>query len=335
MSEAAAQQGCTSGRGLPNKRDLSNRKRLQALRRRSVQCKVGLPQPTGKHTVFDSDDSIEDCKEDVIPLFAESDSSSSSDEDHRFSQHRSKKMMDLQRKIGLDQRFRLDDRFAASDSDDEGNENCISVNEIETEKQQALQILNSMVSSSGATKFKEAVLQQVYDPESDQAEPSTLVALTSDSENKTSQMTDEHSSFTLNTPVVSNERFHSVHQDLKSGLTGEPFSFEFVEDGHQETKQSPQPEQSIHSSEAHHSMSMMEWDAIESPKQKTGGDQYHLLFFHWDHPTLQNRRAEGSFCREKSAEELMSGWDSRRTSVKTQYKRARKNALRKKSQHKH
>ena len=331
MSEPAAQQGYKCGRGLPNKRELSNRKRLQALRRRSAECNAGLPLPTGKHTVFDSDDSINDCKEDAIPLFADSDSNSSSDEDRRFSQHRSKKMMDLQRKIGLDRRFRLDERFSASDSDDEGNEDPIPVNELEAEKQQALQVLNSMISLSGATRIKDTSLQQVYDPELEEVKSD---ALTSDSESTTSQKADEHHSIIQNTPVVSNEQFHSVDQDLISGLTGEPFSFDFVEKDHHEIQQSPQAEQPIQSPETH-SMPVMEWETNESPKQEIGGDQYQLLFFHWDHPTLQNRRAEGSFCREKSVEELMSGWDSRRSSVKTQYKRARKNALRKKSRHKY
>ena len=333
MSEAAAQQGHKSGRVLPSKRELSNRKRLQALKRRSVQSSAGLPLPAGKHTVFDSDDSIDDYKEDVFPLFAESDSGSSGDEDHRF-QHRSNKMVRLQRKIGLDQRFRLDERFAGSDSSDEGNDSDIPANEFEAEKQQALQILNSIMSSSGATNVKQATLQQVYDPESDQAGSSMLAPATSDSETETLQMTDKQLSMSSDTPVVSNERFYSVNQDLKSVLTGEAFSFEFVEEGHPETQQSPEAEQSIPTLPGHY-VPMMEWDTTESPKQKVGSDQYQLLFFHWDHPTLQNRRAEGNFCQEKSAEELMNGWDLRRASVKTQYKRARKNALRKRSRHKY
>lgn len=337
MGETTAQQhGGKYGRGSLGKREFSNRKRLQALKQRTKEARTAVPLPAGKHTVFDSDSggSVNDCKEDAIPLFGESDSSSSSDEDCRFSQHRSKKTMQLQKKIGPDKRFRLDERFAGSDSDeDSDHRNYVPVSELEAEKQQALRILNSLVSPTTAVRFKEPTLQQVYDPASDQTQSSTLsAAATSYSNSDMLDKTDESFSGSSSIPIVSNERFYSVNQDLKSSLNGESFTFEFIKEDHKETLQAPQAEESVHCLPVC-SKSMTDTDGVESLQEKISGNQNHLLFFHWDHPTLCNRRAEGSFCREKSAEELMSGWDLRRNAVKIQYKRARKDALRKKNQH--
>ena len=268
---------------LQKKRELSNIKRLEAIQKREervgrANLYIHLDGPSAaQHIVFSSSDE-ETSKEEpsLVHVFPQSvegagdrggregavyrvlfDSDDSEDVDdpelfavrRQFQGKTGEKLFRLQQRIGVDSRFRLDERFAESEEEEEEEEEEKEedthdelAEQLQQEKSKALSIIDSILGSTSSTKWKSSSYKRVgnvqsvifparYDPESSNCaeleqlstagehSPHDERESMDDSEEEEEQKEDN------STPVVSGERYFSVSGDLRNMFSGQEFSF--------------------------------------------------------------------------------------------------------------
>ena len=268
---------------LQKKRELSNVKRLEAIQKREervgrANLYIHLDGPrAAQHIVFSSSDE-ETSKEEprldhVFPpsvegagdrggregavrrVLFDSDDSGDVDDPELFAVRRQfqgktgEKLFKLQQRIGVDSRFRLDERFAESEEEEEEEEEEKEedthdelAEQLQQEKSKALSIIDSILGSTSSTRWKSSshkrvgnvqsvILPARYDPESSNCaeleqlstagehSPHDERESMDDSEEEEEQKEDN------STPVVSGERYFSVSGDLRNMFSGQEFSF--------------------------------------------------------------------------------------------------------------
>ena len=252
-----------------SKRERSNEQRLRALQKKKAQLEarklsitVSTAAASRQHLVFASD-SDESATNDVDPddtlsgklqLFGQSSSSDSEEEElgTKFSGDLSGQLFELQRKIGHDQRFRVDKRFLEKEV---WEEQCQDQTETEDELRQqilqekanALRIISSLFEGDNARSEVQAgdkklsltklhspatecpVLTARYDPTLStctQLELQPEVCLISD-KGGNSPSHDSPRAPSLQHDAISTDRYYSVSEDIKDlfGSSQEQFSF--------------------------------------------------------------------------------------------------------------
>ena len=188
-----------------------------------------------RRVLFDSDDS-EDL--DDPELFAVR---------RQFEGKTGEKLFKLQQKIGVDSRFRLDERFVESgEEEEEEEENRADVHDelaeqLQQEKSKALSIIDSILGSTSYMRWNSsshkrtsnvpsAIFPARYDPESSNCaeleQPSTTEQSPhSERESMDDGEEEEEQKEDISAPVVSGERYFCVSGDLKNTFSGQGFSF--------------------------------------------------------------------------------------------------------------
>ena len=274
------------------KKEASNKKRLAALKqKRELARKSKLCiDPSGtasaaQHIVFsssgDSDDGASGLSSPAATstphpgehtdggsirraLFHSDSEGSATEEEDLFASRRQfegkagEKLFKLQQKIGVDKRFRLDDRFldsGGSESDDASEQGASDdlAAQLQQEKSQALSIIDSILGSSKPriptpAEHDSNPFPSRYDPTSDTCavleQPVTSAKILPDPSEGSGE---EEVADTA--PDVSKERFFSVSSDLKTlfsnNTKGQTFSFlgsEAEEEGPEEQEGGPEEE---------------------------------------------------------------------------------------------
>ena len=267
------------------KRELSNIKRLEAIQKREeIVGRPGLyihldgPRAP-QHVVFSSSDE-ETSKEEpssnhVFPpsvkgagdcvgregavhrVLFDSDDSEDVDDPGLFAVRRQfegksgEKLFKLQQRIGVDSRFRLDERFVESGEEEEEEEEEKEehmhdelAEQLQQEKSKALSIIDSILGSTSSTRWKSsshkragnaqsAIFPARYDPESSNCAELEQLSTTGEQSphNERESMDDgeeeeeEEQKEDTSAPVVSGERYFSVSGDLRDMFSGQEFSF--------------------------------------------------------------------------------------------------------------
>ena len=229
---------------------------------------------SNQHTVFasDSEDSTSSIeKEQRVELFGDSGSGSEGEEElvenwgEKFERERGVELFQLQQKIGHDARFKVDERFLEEKQVDEevvpvreagGSKKEADYDDIreqiEKEKENALQIINAMF-GGGGQKLPSAnrthVLPQRYDPNSDTCAELELVEAppsprtTPPPLQETLDPSGENSDIDSDSPdtrspaqlptdheVVASERYYDVSDDIKELFSSSNEKFSFLSD---------------------------------------------------------------------------------------------------------
>ena len=266
------------------KREQSNIRRLEAIQKREER--VGRPNlyihlhgpSAAQHIVFSSSDeeaSKEEPSSDHVStpsvggagdhrgregpmrrVLFDSDDSEDLDDPELFAVRRQfegktgEKLFKLQQRIGVDSRFRLDERFVESgeEEEEEEEENGADIHDelaeqLQQEKSKALSIIDSILGSTSSMRWSSssheragnvpsAIFPARYDPESSNCaeleQPSTAGQQSSHSERESmddGEEEEEEQKEDISAPVVSGERYFSVSGDLKNMFSGQGFSF--------------------------------------------------------------------------------------------------------------
>ena len=362
------------------KKQRSNQQRLKALQQKREETTKRVSTPAAHHTVFtDSSDSEQGgdkskdalAKKDVLPLFNLSDNEDAIDEStfaekKQFSGRTGEKLFRLQRRIGLDKRFRLDEKFAeessseSSDEDDNEMEVDDVSKQLEREKTNALHIIDSILgrdtSSAHHNKVTNTLVKPVdlfpmrYDPEAanhSELEQSTPKAVHSQDSPLDDESGESGSEQEDNKPSSaqesSNEKYFTVNSDLKELFTTTSTSegFRFFDDTMDAPSNSEVPavhfrmttEDSTATVTLKHRKKHKAADEEHQGKQTIENDEETtsrprvLFFFHSDSPTLRNRLDENTFYRTKSLKELELNWAAKRTAMKQCFRKRHKEAI--------
>ena len=262
---------------ISSKRKRSNEQRLRAVeekrarlqsRQLSIKVTNGV-SASNQHTVFtsDSEDSTSIEKERRLELFGDSGSGSEGEQElvenwgEKFERERGVELFQLQQKIGHDARFRVDERFLeekqvdeevvpvrqAGGAKKEAEDDDIR-EQIEREKENALQIINAMF-GSGGQKLPSAnrthVLPRRYDPNSDTCAELELVEApprTTPPLQETLSPSGENSDIDSDSPdtrspaqqvqteAVASERYYNVSENIKELFSSSNEKFSFLSD---------------------------------------------------------------------------------------------------------
>ena len=253
-----------------DKKLASNQRRLEALKKRRQEATTRVPvsisvdgRPTsspGKHIVFSSDSDHENSDagetEETLSrkpsLFDEEEEEEEEDEDasrfatrKQFEGSSGEKLFRLQQQIGTDKRFRLDERFADSNSSNgedssESGDDAGSDGGIEKERDQARRIIASLLGTTGSeAKNKDISLPSLlrhFDPSLNSCTDLEQTDLTPQFEHKSADdliLEDEEGSSPSPAPV-GRETYYKISNSLKESLTGgdeerenKPHTFDF------------------------------------------------------------------------------------------------------------
>ena len=353
------------------KKKRSNEQRLKAVQAkksiiegRQLRIKVSGGAAPSQHVVFSSDSEMSG-KEDgsghtqKMKLFGADGSSRESDSEQeeldlesKFSRYRSEELFRLQHKIGVDARFKVDDRFL--EEEEEGQTHSQGDNlaeEFEQEKANALKILSSLFGGTvakgrdGSQLSSKYSLPVRYDPSSEGCTQLELGHETSDKDGDTSiededdSLSDQPSS--TRQPQVSTDRYYDVSLDIKDMFSTSHQQFTFlgedkaVSDSESSTKELP-PQNSASSAP--------QW--IKNASKLTSGDAGNVssedeersctdqpdssrtkLFFHSDNPNLCNRLNDNNFYRSQPLSRLEAEWPWKRNAMKQSFRKRRKDAV--------
>ena len=170
----------------------------------------------------------------------------------QFEGKRGEKLFKLQQRIGVDSRFRLDERFVESGKEEEEEEEEEEENgadmhdelgeQLQQEKSKALSIIDSILGSASYMRWNSsshkragnvpsAIFPARYDPESSNCAELEQPSTTEQSPHIERQSMDdgeeeeEEQKEDISAPVVSGERYFCVSGDLKNTFSGQGFSF--------------------------------------------------------------------------------------------------------------
>ncbi|XP_065826808.1 nucleolar protein 8-like [Oscarella lobularis] len=265
------------------------------------------------------------------------------------------KLMALQRRIGRDERFELTEAFADSDEDEE-NESDEDLNESEShdfekEKEKSLMILQSVLGNKIVMKRNQdadlGVKMKRYDPNDSRGEE--LVIGTPAKSAKKTKKREKVVEPEADEPQVSKEKFYSVSNDLKlsASSSSKPFSFadmfneelskEDVEQSNDVSKAQSIVKSRLCPSPVDSSDEDIEDNAIDSsndvPPPPPPAPSEGFFFLINDPHKLTGRLAEGvqQFVRTKTLEEIESEWCETRAALTQDYKKKRKDAMRRRA----
>ncbi|XP_065899693.1 probable RNA-binding protein CG14230 [Dysidea avara] len=300
-----------------------------------------------------------------LPLFG-SDSESDDDNDvvrPQFEGKEGAKLFKLQQKIGWDRRFELDERFLSSssesslsDSEDEASveqedTSLISDNdELKKERQRNLELINEMFGNASSVvtprKHGGMIELQRYDPSAADSEllekkppPAKTKKTKIVTENTTVTPSETKKAEEAPKPVISQDHYYSVNNTLKDALRtdGEGYTFNFTTstpkgvNGSKTaagTTKTPSWLNALQNDDQ--DSSSTEEDTPDHPSTSDVQKRTSLFFFHSNSTELRNRldAPETKFHRICSLEELEAKWPEKRTHLKDQYKRRRRDAIR-------
>lgn len=345
----------------------SNQQRLLANEQRSKEQNRRLSVPLltdtpshDNHIIFDSEDEAdkEVIKEIKVKLFDDDD-----DKDYnslpikeQFEGRVGKKLFQLQTKIGSDYRFKMDERFLESNSEEtDDDDNHKEESDISMEKAQALQIIEALLGKEKhtlPTPNQEPILSvKRYDPDCQDCD---LLELTTPTTKASSPIGDVNKKPTESSlPHVSEDRFYTVSTELsKQFSTAEKGSFQFsflTSDNNINDVTKSEITQELMTSKPNWLKKLqntsLETDAIVNEEFTTKEEEEKnisdnsfkrpLFFFHADDPMLRNRIDEGQFCRTQSLQDLFKEWADKRRKVKASCRRIRKETQRRMKRNMH
>ena len=332
---------------------LANEQRNEEQSRRLSVPLLTDPPSHDNHIIFDSEDEVdkEVIKKIKVKLFDSDD-----DKDHnclpikeQFEGHAGEKLFQLQTKIGSDYRFKMDERFLESNSEEtDDDDNHEEENDISMEKAQALQIIETLLGKekhSPPTPNQEPILSvKRYDPDCQDCD---LLELTTPTTKASSPIGDVNENPTESSPPhVSEDRFYTVSTELskqfstadKKGLFR--FSFLANDDNINDVMESETTEELMTSKPTWFKKiqnTSLETDPIVNEDFTTKEEEKNisdnsfkrpLFFFHTDDPLLRNRIDEGQFYRTQTVQDLFKEWADKRRRVKASYRRIRKETQR-------
>ncbi|XP_062507540.1 nucleolar protein 8-like [Corticium candelabrum] len=297
-----------------------------------------------------------------------SDGRSSGDDDlipirPQFEGKRGEKLMKLQQRVGQDRRFEVTRAFLdESESENEDKFESDDRDEYEREKNMSLAVLHSVVGSSKAClakskSNKQAISMKRFDPRDDKcAELEVKHQTISETEDSQAVRQPDTRQVVTNCPLVSTERFFQVNSDLQfSGDTGShKFSFletlkkstgNFETDAVNMTLDREKSSMNARRVMKQQVSSSDEESEINDDHQAVLEDEAHEImdkndsdvnadegfFFSFDSiGDFRGRLASGviQFMRTKSIEEIESMWKLNRKTLTQDYKKKRKDALR-------
>ena len=251
-----------------DKKLASNQRRLEALKKRRQEATTRVPvsisvdgRPTcspGKHIVFASDSDHENSgsgeTEETLSrkpsLFDEEEEEEDEEDASRFATRKQfggssgEKLFRLQQQIGTDKRFRLDERFADSNSSNdedssESSDDTGSDGDIEKERDQARRIIASLLGTTGSEAKNKAIsspsLLRHFDP-SDGCTDLEQTDRTPPFKHKSDDdlILEEEESSSPSPAPVGRETYYKISNSLKESLTGrdeereiKPHTFDF------------------------------------------------------------------------------------------------------------
>lgn len=319
------------------KKQRSNKQRLLALQSRREQRSHGslrIPNEhipdSSKHTVFRDDSSEEGTQR--VTLF-----SSDDEEDNvvefgvKYEGVKGEKLLRLQRGIGIDQRFRLNERFIDSDGSD--CEKSLEDEASDNEKEKSLAIINSIIGSTtpviherlNSDLFK-GVLPLRYDPTSSnhkQLEQTHTQILIEDSTSSSSQE-DAPVINTNTSDETSQDKFYSVNTDLKNLFSSDGHEFGFLgneSDGGEDMSIEPTVTEEVISNSV---LPIVEEGCMPTESKQTMDNESSVNFQFFFHSTA---KLEHSFYCVDSVDTLEAGWTEKRTAMKDSFRKRRKDAI--------
>jgi len=341
-------------------------KALEKSKQQHVKSTTDKPKASPKansHIVFELEEEAklstdERTRKSPLPLFG-SDSESDDDNDIERPQFEGKegaKLFKLQQKIGWDKRFEVDERFLSSETSSSASEDESSIkqedsplgddDELMKERQRNLELINEMFGNpSSVVKGQIGMIElQRYDPSATNREllekkPPPAKAKRSKIDSPTAEHTTITPSSTKETPkpVVSQDHYYSVSDTLKDTLRtdNEGYTFNFTTDTSKDrvsitvtdSTKTPSWLNSLQQNDQYSSSS--EEDTTDLPTSDVR-KRTSLFFFHPNSTELRNRldEPETKFHRTCSLEELEAKWSEKRTHLKEQYKRRRRDTMR-------
>ncbi len=295
---------------MSNNRKLSKKERSNALRLAALQERkhsqgpsLKIPETPGlrpsSHTLFTDD------RPKKVTLFESSDSDDEVVLGERFQGTGGEKLLQLQRSIGLDQRFRLDDKFMDDPTIDEE-----AIKSTDNERSRSLAVLDSLLGPSVVSRVTkpDVVIPPRYDPLStthtlhEQSRGAILTESGSDSESYEEQSDTR--------PVVSGDTFYSINTDLQGLFAAEDQGFNFLAPDSESEHESVEEELV---EEVQHPIKV-ECDVMEVRKDET-------MFFHHS-----GEVASHTFHRHESVRCLEDGWPERRAAFKHAFRKRHRDA---------
>ena len=318
-----------------DKRSTSNKVRLKALEKSKEQRNkptTATEPKASSHIVFEPEEeaklSTDESTGEIpngkypLPLFS-SDFESDEDGDNdvvrpQFEGKEGAKLFKLQQKIGWDKRFEVDERFLSSSNSSSSSED----EELKKERQRNLELINEMfgnASSVVTTKGQCGMIElQRYDPSASDSKllekkppPAKEKRTKIDSPEAENTIVPPNTKKSEETPpVVSQEYYYNVSDTLKDVLRT-PSWLNALQNDDQDSSSSEEDTTDLLSTN-------------DAQKRTT------LFFFHSNSTELRNRldESETKFHRTCSLEELEAKWPEKRTHLKEQYKRRRRDAMR-------
>jgi len=280
----------------------------------------------------------------------------------QFEGEEGAKLFKLQQKIGWDKRFELDKRFlssddgSASESEESTAEQPVEQDtdndgELKKEQQRNLELINEMFGITSSVVTPKAhtniIKLQRYDPSAADSEllenkptpakPKKKKAV-SPTANGTTVSPNVEAEETPK-PVVSQDHYYSVSDTLKDVLKpdNKGYAFNFASSSTKDDNSSQTADTSMNTPswisalQNDEDSSSSEEDISDLPPASNNVQKRtNLFFFHANSPQLRNRldAPETQFHRTCSLEELETKWPEKRTRLKEQYKRRRRDALR-------
>ena len=277
----------------------------------------------------------------------------------QFEGKHGEKLMRLQRRIGQDKRFEVTPAFLEESSDDSSDEQEGVENDFEMEKSMSLAVLQSLMGSkviirkNKETRNKREVMNvQRYDPDDErcadlEVKDESRLAI---DDLKMTKKSDQIST-TVEHPVVSEDRFYTVcsELDFSDGKRKQTHSFSFLdvlETQHEEVDSSTTRHNAKMSKKLQTKKSLLQQlDSSSDEESKVRDDQQtpqtediqqsvdsdNGFFFLYDSTgNLKGRLANGvrHFMRTESVEEMESKWKFKRKFLLQDYKKKRKDTLR-------
>ncbi|XP_064633236.1 nucleolar protein 8-like [Lineus longissimus] len=278
----------------------------------------------------------------------------------QFEGKAGKKLLRLQRRYGDDERFKMDEKFLESASDDEADENVASQGDAageRSERERQMDVLKDMFGSRAVDKkvAKKPTFQNAssvhFDPtREDHSQFEVHIEPKKAEKKKKKKVEEAEKKNELELPEVSKERFYEVSTDLKDVFQGkaETSAFSFLTPDSVEREEcvdklaSPEPE-------ACQPSSLLPWQAETFNYDTSSGEEEEdermeteqtqvepqaepvntkLFFFSLD----DTRIKEGveSFYRQEDMNVIRQDWWEKRPALIDSYRMRRKRALRKK-----
>ncbi len=296
-----------------SKKERSNALRLAALqeRKHSQGPSLKIPETPGlrpsNHTLFTDD------RPEKLTLF-ESNDIDSDDEvvfGERFQGTGGEKLLQLQRSIGLDQRFRLDDKFMDDPTSDDPAIDEEAMKSTDNERSRSLAVLDSLLGPSVVSRVTkpDVVIPPRYDPLSTThtLHEQSRAAITDKEESSEGESDGEQSN---TRPTVSGDTFYSINTDLHGLFAAEDQGFNFL---------GPESESEHESVEEEIVEEVQRPIKVECDDMEVRKDE--RMFFHHSGEVPSH-----TFYRLESLRCLEEGWPERRAAFKQAFRKRHRDA---------